>query len=109
VDVVVDDVGGRGRHIHRWIAVNRNRHENRDRQNEKPKRRRRRCQHDEIGRRRREEIYRRWWRRGEPVVGIVERKQRLAEINHFFFHRRWYVVSDGVESWWRFKRCGEIG
>ncbi len=109
VDVVVDDVGRRRRDVYRWIVISWNRHENWNRQNEKPKCRRRRCQHDEFRRRRRQEIYRRGRRWGEPVVRIIEHKHRPTEINYLFFRRRRHIVSDGIKNWWRFKRCGEVG
>jgi len=97
VDVVVDDVRWRRRHIGRTIVICRERNVFGNWQNKDAECRRRRGQDHELRRRRRQEEYRRRRRRNESVVRIIEDKHRPAEINHLFFQGRRHIVSDHGE------------
>ena len=108
VDIVVDYVRRRLRHIHWRIVIFRNWHEDWNRQYEKLECRRRRCQVDKIRWRRRQEKYwRRWWW-NESVIRVVENKDRPTEIDHFLFRRRWKIVRNFSEGRWRFKLRREV-
>ena len=106
MDIVVDYIRRRWRHVHWRIAIFRNWNEYWNRQYEKLDCRWWRWQIDKIRWRGRQEKYgRRWWW-NESVVGIVKSKERAAEINHFLFRRWWEIVGNLRKGRRRFKlRC----
>jgi hypothetical protein len=108
VDIVVDYVRRRWRHIHWWVAIFRNWHEDWNRQYEKLDCGWWRWQVDKIRWRGRQEKYgRRWWG-NESVIRIVENKHRPTEINHFLFRRRWKIIGNFSKGRRRFKLRREI-
>jgi len=108
VDIVVDHVRRRCRHIHWWIVIFRNRHEHWNRQYEKLECRRRRWQVDKIRWRGRQEKYWRRRRWNESVIWIVENKDWPTEIYHFLFRGRWEIVRNFSKGRRRFKLRREV-
>lgn len=108
VNVVVNNIRRRRCDIDRRIVIGGDRNKFGNRQDEKPECRRWRCQAHEFRRRRCQEKYRgrRW--RNETVVWIIKNQHRPAEIHHFFFWRRSYIVCDRSERRRRFIGRGEI-
>ncbi len=92
VNVVVDDVVRRRSHVLRRTHPDRNWPVYRHGQQENSPRRRWRCQHNEFGRRRRQEDdrYGGWWR--ETEYRIVERKYRPLEIDDLLRRRRRQII-----------------
>jgi hypothetical protein len=109
VNIIVDNVLRRRRHIGRWIVICRDRNEVGSRQHVDSVYGRRRREDYEVRRRRFEEKYRRRQWREEPVVRIIKDQYRPAEIYDLFFQRRRHIVSDDSERRRRVKCCGQIG
>jgi len=108
VDVFVDYIRRRWRHVHWWIAIFRNWNEYWNRQYEKLDCRWWRWQIDKIRWRGRQEKYgrRRWW--NESIIRIVKSKERLPEINYFLFRRWWEIVRNFSKGRRRFKLRSEV-
>ncbi len=98
VDVVVDDIVWRRRHVFRRVDPHRYRHIDRNGKNVRINRRRWRRQIDEVDRPRRQEKYRRRRRRFKSKIRIVENQYRPFDVNDLFRRRRRYIVADDFES-----------
>jgi hypothetical protein len=97
VDIGEDDVVRRRRDIDRRLAIDRDRHEVRLRQDEQPDRHDRRCQDDKIRRRWRQEKHRCQRRRRKVELRVVESKYGAVDIDNFIGRRWRHVVVDHRE------------
>jgi hypothetical protein len=109
VDVVVNHVVRRWRHISGRTDPDGNRLVDRHRQDEKRQGRRRWREHDEFRRRRRQENDGRWRRRREREHRIVKDENRPPDIDDFFRRRRRQIVGYHRERRGRLERGGQKG
>jgi hypothetical protein len=109
VDVVVDHIAWRRRHISRRTDPDRNRPVGRYRQHENSDRRRWRCEHHEFGWRWGKEDHWRGRRWCEGEYWIVKNENRPADINDFFWRGRGQVIGHGRERRRRLECGGKIG
>ena len=108
VDVVVDDIVWRWRHVFWRVDPDRYRNIHRNRKNIRIHRRRWRSQIDEVNRPRRQEKHRRRRRRLKSEIRIVENQYRPFDVNHLFRRRRRHIVADDFESLRRFESGRQI-